>query len=191
MAAISRRELWAAIGAAWQRTGQASTDDIAAELNAPAGPVDRTWLHLRLATWTAADLLILTGSRRWALTSRGLDQHERLRRERLTDPQVWAAIAAEQPHRRPHGGLDLDAVGRRLAVPAPWLDVWADEAVHAGLLARTDGGLLPSADGWRRVDDVVELPGPEGDGVARAGRAGRNGRGRAPGPGRSPDVPRR
>ncbi len=152
-AAISRRELWAAISSAWQRAGQASTDDIAAELDAPAGPVDRTWLHLRLATWTAAELLVLTSGPAWALTERGLDQHEQIRRTRLTDPQVWAAIAAEQPHRWPHGGLDLDAVRRRLGVPAPWLDLWADEAVHAGLLARTDGGFLPSAGGWRRVGE--------------------------------------
>ncbi|WP_157734195.1 hypothetical protein [Frankia sp. AvcI1] len=158
MAAISRRELWAAISAAWQRTGHASTDDIAAGLDTPAGPVDRTWLLLRLATWTAAELLVLTSGPAWALTDRGLDQHEQIRRTRLTDPQVWAAIAAEQPHRTPRGGLDLGAVTSRLGTPTPWLDLWADEAVHAGLLTRTNGGLLPGADGWRHVDDFIKRP---------------------------------
>ncbi len=190
VAAISRRELWAAISSAWQRAGQASTDDIAVNVDAPAGLVDRTWLLLRLATWTAAELLVLTSGPAWALTDRGLDQHERTRRERPSDPQVWAAIAAEQSHRRPRGGLDLGAVASRVGVPTPWLDVWADEAIQAGLLARTDGGLLPSAGGWRRVDDFVELPpGQEGGVVARAGRAGQ-GRASGPGPAGAAGVPR-
>ncbi|WP_261565298.1 hypothetical protein [Frankia gtarii] len=189
-AAISRRELWAAISSAWQRAGAASTDDIAAGLDAPAGRVDRTWLLLRLATWTAAKLLVLTSGPAWALTARGLDQHEQIRRERPNDPQVWAAIAAEQAHRHPHRGLNLGAVADRLGAPTPWLHLWADEAVEAGLLTRTDGGLLPSAGGWRRVDDFVELPpGRDGGAVARAGRAG-PGCASGPGPAGAAGVPR-
>ncbi len=157
LAPISRRELWSAISSAWLGCEEAATEDIAARLDAPVGPADRAWLRLRLATWTAAELLVLSSTRRWALTTRGLDQYERLRRVPPSDPQVWAAIAAEQPRRRRRGGLDWDAVGRRLGLPLSRLTAWADQAVDDGLIVRTDGGFLLSAGGWQRVDDVVKV----------------------------------
>ncbi|KQC38997.1 hypothetical protein [Frankia sp. ACN1ag] len=137
-ARISRRELWAAVAGVWRSTGNATTQTIAVALDAPAGPVDRTWLALRLATWTAAELLALTNGHRWTLTRAGLARAEQVRTARLGDGEAWAAIAAEHLDRP----INPDAVARRLGITLPRFDEWTDQAVRAGALARAKGGAL-------------------------------------------------
>jgi hypothetical protein len=139
-ARISRRELWAAVAGVWRSSGDATTQTIAVALDAPAGPVDRTWLALRLATWTAAELLALTDGHRWTLTRVGLAWAEQVRTARLGDGEAWAAIAAEQPH--PDRPINPEAVARRLGITLPRFDEWTDQAVRAGALSRAKGGAL-------------------------------------------------
>ncbi|MCK9898287.1 hypothetical protein [Frankia sp. AgB32] len=132
-AAISRRELWAALTAT---TRIASTlDGIATVLDAPAAEVDRSWLALRLVTWRAAGLLATTSDGRWIVTVRGAEAARAARSAPPRDGEVWAAVAAEQPPGTADDRVDWVAVGRRLGLTAPLLEPWAGGAADRGLTA--------------------------------------------------------
>ncbi|CAO5152313.1 conserved hypothetical protein [Frankia sp. AiPs1] len=150
-AGISPRELWTAIIGTHPKAYDTTTDCIAAQLDVPAGPADRTWLALRLATYAAAGWLGLSEGRYWSATRPGLDHVQRIRRAPLVDREMWAAIAAEQPSRR--HPLHPAVLALRLALEPGLVEVWVFRAAREGLLTQLEGGVLVTDTGRARIGE--------------------------------------
>lgn len=153
---VTWRELWAALRAAQLPTGTASGEDVAVLLDARAGQVDRVDVTLRLAVLAAGGLLrtCSDGAQgwRWQMTHLGVDRSQGLPARGLTDPEVWAAFAAD----RPADDADLDVVtaARRLGVSTPRLEGWCDRQTRTGYFARSATGLRLTEAGWAAVTAV-------------------------------------
>ncbi|MCK9876617.1 hypothetical protein MXD59_12650 [Frankia sp. Ag45/Mut15] len=144
---ISARELWVAVVGTGSKAPDATTDEIAERLDVPAGMVDRTWLALRLATFAAAGRLGLTHEQRWSVTRLGLDYARGIRQAPLTDREMWAAIATEQPSMR--HPVHPAVLAWRLGLETDLVDVWVYRATREGLLTRLEGGVLLITDTGR------------------------------------------
>jgi hypothetical protein len=147
VAPVSGMELWAAIRRA-APAGTASTEKVAAELDAPVGRADRTWLALRLALHLPTGRLALVGGG-WQMTAAGHAYTADLRRGRIPTSAAVPAIAAETA--RAGGEAELEAVARRLGVGARLLSIWVEDAADNGLIVDSAGRLMLTGAGRARL----------------------------------------
>jgi hypothetical protein len=144
---VSGRELWAAISRT-SRAGGVPLETIAAVLDAPAGPVDRGLLGLRLAVAAGRHLLRCTAGQ-WMPTPAGRVGAAQALERPPTVGEVLLAVAAECP------GLEVPAdepaVARRLVARAVHVAAEVEQAQQAGMLVRTERGLVLTVAGVAQI----------------------------------------